>query len=164
MGARVCGYALDPETDPNLFGIARIGTAMQDMRADIRDYAALQSAMSGFAPEVVFHLAAQPLVRRSYQDPLSTYATNVMGTANVLEAVRNAPRVRAVVCITTDKCYENREWVWPYREPIPWVVTIPMPPAKPAPRSLSPHIADRSSRRNRHPNTARVWPRQGRAT
>ncbi|MGC2273913.1 MAG: CDP-glucose 4,6-dehydratase, partial [Candidatus Sulfotelmatobacter sp.] len=78
--------------------------------------ARLQSAMSGFAPEVVFHLAAQPLVRRSYLDPLGTYATNVLGTANVLEAVRHTPSVRAVVCITTDKCYENQEWVWPYRE------------------------------------------------
>ncbi len=119
IGARVCGYALDPGTDPNLFGIARVGTATQDVRADIRDYPQLQSVMSGFAPEVVFHLAAQPLVRRSYQDPLDTYATNVLGTANVLEAVRHTQSVRAVVCITTDKCYENREWVWPYREADP---------------------------------------------
>jgi CDP-glucose 4,6-dehydratase len=72
--------------------------------------------MAEFAPEVVFHLAAQPLVRQSYSDPLGTYATNVMGTANVLEAIRKTPSVRAVVSVTTDKCYENREWVWPYRE------------------------------------------------
>ncbi len=72
--------------------------------------------MKEFAPDVVFHLAAQPLVRRSYADPLGTYATNVMGTAHVLEAIRHTPTVRAVVCVTTDKCYENKEWIWPYRE------------------------------------------------
>ena len=79
-------------------------------------YAKLEAAMTEFSPEVVFHLAAQPLVRRSYADPLGTYSTNVMGTAHVLEAVRKTPTVRAVVCVTTDKCYQNQEWVWPYRE------------------------------------------------
>lgn len=119
MGAKVCGYALDPETQPNLFTIAGLGKAIQDVRGDIRDYARLESAMSNFAPEVVFHLAAQPLVRRSYLDPLGTYATNVLGTANLLEAVRQTPTVQAVVCVTTDKCYENQEWAWPYRETDP---------------------------------------------
>ncbi len=73
-------------------------------------------SMTEFAPEVVFHLAAQPIVRRSYSDPVATYATNVMGTVHVLEAVRKTPSVRAVVCVTTDKCYLNQEWIWPYRE------------------------------------------------
>jgi CDP-glucose 4,6-dehydratase len=86
------------------------------VRGDVRDYARLASALSEFRPEVVFHLAAQPLVRRSYADPLGTYATNIMGTAHVLEAVRKTPSVRAVVSVTTDKCYRNQEWVWPYRE------------------------------------------------
>jgi CDP-glucose 4,6-dehydratase len=116
LGANVCGYALDPETDPSLFQIASISKHVEDVRADIRDYPRLQAEMSRFAPEVVFHLAAQPLVRRSYQDPLGTYAANVMGTANLLEAVRHTSTVRAVVCITTDKCYQNMEWAWPYRE------------------------------------------------
>lgn len=116
VGAQVRGYALDPATEPNLFTAAAIGSVADDVRGDILDRPRLEAAMRGFAPEVVFHLAAQPLVRRSYADPLGTYATNVMGTAHVLEAVRRTPSVRTVVCVTTDKCYENREWVWPYRE------------------------------------------------
>jgi CDP-glucose 4,6-dehydratase len=115
-GAKVRGYALDPATEPNFFRSASVATILDDVRGDIRDNAKLTASMSEFAPEVVFHLAAQPLVRRSYGDPLGTYSTNVMGTAHVLEAVRRTSSVRAVVCITTDKCYENREWVWPYRE------------------------------------------------
>jgi CDP-glucose 4,6-dehydratase len=101
LGAQVRGYALDPETEPNLFQTASVGSVVEDVRGDIRDYSRLAASLSEFAPEVVFHLAAQPLVRRSYQDPLGTYAPNVMGTAHVLEAVRNAPSVRAVVCVTT---------------------------------------------------------------
>lgn len=115
-GAQIRGYALDPETEPNLFAAASVAGAVEDLRGDIRNYPRLQAAMTDFSPEVVFHLAAQPLVRRSYADPLGTYATNVMGTAHLLEAVRKTPSVRAVVCITTDKCYQNQEWVWPYRE------------------------------------------------
>lgn len=115
-GAKVRGYALDPATDPSLFRAASIATVLDDVRGDIRDTAKLTTSMSEFAPDVVFHLAAQPLVRRSYADPLGTYATNIMGTAHVLEAVRRTPSVRAVICVTTDKCYENREWIWPYRE------------------------------------------------
>lgn len=118
-GAQLRGYALDPATEPNLFTLASIGSVIEDVRGDIRHYPKLQAAMAEFRPEVVFHLAAQPLVRHSYADPLATYASNVMGTAHVLEAVRNLPSVRAVVCITTDKCYQNREWVWPYRETDP---------------------------------------------
>jgi CDP-glucose 4,6-dehydratase len=115
-GAQVRGYALDPPTEPNLFSLARVGSVAEDVRGDILDRSRLEAAMQEFAPEAVFHLAAQPLVRRSYADPLGTYMTNVMGTAHVLEAARKTPSVRAVVCVTTDKCYENREWVWPYRE------------------------------------------------
>ncbi|HVC46968.1 MAG TPA: CDP-glucose 4,6-dehydratase [Terracidiphilus sp.] len=115
-GAVVRGYALAPEAEPNLFAAAKVGGAVDDVCADIRDFAEVHASMTEFAPEVVFHMAAQPLVRRSYVDPLGTYATNVMGTAHVLEAVRSCPSVRAMVCVATDKCYENREWVWPYRE------------------------------------------------
>ncbi|MHB1022586.1 MAG: CDP-glucose 4,6-dehydratase [Acidobacteriaceae bacterium] len=116
LGATVCGYALDPPTTHNLFQVARVGDLIQDVRADICDLERLCSTMKEFEPEVVFHMAAQPLVRRSYAEPVVTYATNVMGTVNLLEAVRHTPSVKAVVCITTDKCYENREWQWGYRE------------------------------------------------
>jgi len=119
LGAETCGYALDPVTEANIFTSAEVGSLLEDVRGDILDRSKLEVSMKSFAPEVVFHLAAQPLVRRSYTDPVGTYMTNVMGTAHVLEAVRNTPSVRAVVCITTDKCYENREWVWPYRETDP---------------------------------------------
>jgi CDP-glucose 4,6-dehydratase len=119
LGARVRGYALDPSTTPNLFTAADIGSRIEDIRGDIRDAAALDRAMLDFAPEVVFHMAAQPLVRLSYQDPIGTFETNVIGTARVLDAVRRTPSVRAVVSVTTDKCYENHEWIWPYRETDP---------------------------------------------
>jgi CDP-glucose 4,6-dehydratase len=119
LGARVRGYALDPCTEPNLFQVAKVGEAVEDIRGDILDRTRLEASLVEFAPEVVFHLAAQPLVRRSYADPLGTYATNVMGTAHILEAVRRSASVRAVVAVTTDKCYENQEWVWPYRETDP---------------------------------------------
>jgi CDP-glucose 4,6-dehydratase len=119
LGAKVRGYALDPSTKPNLFTAANIGSTIEDVRGDIRDAAALDRAMGEFQPEVVFHMAAQPLVRLSYQDPIGTFETNVMGTARVLDAVRRTPSVRAVVSVTTDKCYENHEWIWPYRETDP---------------------------------------------
>lgn len=115
-GAQIRGYSLDPPTHPNMFNVASVGSTLEDVRGDIRDQKKLEESVSGFAPEIVFHLAAQPLVRRSYADPIGTYSTNVMGTAHLLEAVRNTPSVRVVICITTDKCYQNREWVWPYRE------------------------------------------------
>jgi CDP-glucose 4,6-dehydratase len=119
LGANVRGYALDPWTDPNLFTAARIGDVVDDVRGDIRDATRLDNSMREFRPEVVFHLAAQPLVRYSYEDPIGTYETNVIGTARVLDGVRRTPSVRAVVSVTTDKCYENKEWVWPYRETDP---------------------------------------------
>jgi CDP-glucose 4,6-dehydratase len=118
-GAIVRGYALDPCTEPNLFTEARIGSVIEDIRGDIRDGAALDAALTGFAPDVVLHMAAQPLVRYSYTDPIGTFETNVIGTARVLDAVRRTPSVRAVVSITTDKCYENKEWLWGYRETDP---------------------------------------------
>jgi CDP-glucose 4,6-dehydratase len=119
LGADVRGYALDPSTTPSLFTAANIGSVIDDVRGDIRDAASLDRAMQEFAPEVVFHMAAQPLVRYSYQDPIGTYETNVIGTARVLDAIRRTPSVRAVVSVTTDKCYENKEWIWPYRETDP---------------------------------------------
>jgi CDP-glucose 4,6-dehydratase len=116
MGAQVVGYALAPPTNPSLFEIAEVAQGMTSVIGDIRDLATLQAVFAKHQPEIVIHMAAQPLVRYSYQNPVETYATNVMGTVHLLEAVRNTPGVRAVVNITTDKCYENREWIWGYRE------------------------------------------------
>ncbi len=116
MGAQVTGYALAPPTNPSLFDIAEVAQGMTSVIGDIRDLAKLQVVFAEHQPEIVIHMAAQPLVRYSYQHPVETYSTNVMGTVHLLEAVRNTPAVKAVVNITTDKCYENREWVWGYRE------------------------------------------------
>lgn len=117
LGARVHGYALAPYTKPNMFELAQVeATLARHVVGDVRDLAALTAAMQAAAPEVVFHLAAQPLVRRSYHDSAGTWSTNVMGTVNLLEAVRACPSVKAVVVVTTDKCYHNREWSWGYRE------------------------------------------------
>lgn len=118
--ARVTGYALPPEGALSLFTQAHVADTLQvHHEADIRDAERLRTAMQAARPEIVFHLAAQPLVRASYRDPVSTWATNVMGTVHLLEAVRACPSVRAVVIVTTDKSYENREWVWGYRETDP---------------------------------------------
>jgi CDP-glucose 4,6-dehydratase len=116
LGAEVVGFSLAPDTDPALFRLARVAEGMRSVLGDIREPAPLAAAMAEARPEVVLHLAAQALVRRSYREPVATYATNVMGTVHLLEAVRAVPGVRAVVLVTTDKCYENREWPWPYRE------------------------------------------------
>jgi CDP-glucose 4,6-dehydratase len=116
MGAQVIGYALAPPSTPSLFEIASVAQSMTSVLGDIRDLAALQRVFAEHQPEIVIHMAAQPLVRYSYQNPVETYSTNVMGTVHLLEAVRQTPGVKAVVNITTDKCYENREWVWGYRE------------------------------------------------
>lgn len=117
LGAEVTGFALDPPTEPSLFEQAGVaGVLARDGRGTICDLAALEAAMAAARPEMVFHLAAQPLVRASYDDPVETYATNVMGTVNLLDACRRVPGIRGVVCVTSDKCYENREWPWPYRE------------------------------------------------
>jgi CDP-glucose 4,6-dehydratase len=117
MGAQVSGYALAPATQPSLFELARVAGGMDSTIGDVRDLAALAACLARAAPDVVFHLAAQALVRDSYRDPVETFATNVMGTVNVFEAIRRmtAPP-RVVINITSDKCYENREWVWGYRE------------------------------------------------
>jgi CDP-glucose 4,6-dehydratase len=120
MGAEVCGYALDPPTEPSLYRLLELeGQLKSDIRSDIRDLGTVDAAMRGFAPEVVIHMAAQPLVRLSYQSPVETYAVNVLGTVHLLDAVRRTPSVRAVVVVTSDKCYENQEWHWPYREQEP---------------------------------------------
>lgn len=116
MGARVTGLALPPPTSPSLFERARVDTGMQSILGDIRDQDQVQAAFAAARPEVVFHLAAQPLVRYSYEAPVETYSTNVMGTVHVLDAARHSPGLRAVVNITSDKCYDNREWAWGYRE------------------------------------------------
>lgn len=117
MGARVYGYALDPSTTPSLFAEAGVANQLAgDTRADIADRAALQAALQAAQPSVVLHLAAQALVRPGYADPVNTFATNVMGTVHLLEAVRAVKSVQAVVIVTTDKVYDNREWVYPYRE------------------------------------------------
>ena len=119
MGAEVHGLALPPDTRPALHDLARVGAHVAGRVQDITDAAGLARAVADIAPEVVFHLAAQPLVRLSHDAPLTTFATNVMGTANLLEACRPVPGLRAIVVVTTDKVYENREWVWPYRETDP---------------------------------------------
>ena len=116
MGAKVSGYSLPPPTEPSLCMVAGIEKSMASTREDVRNLAALKRCLEQSSPEVVFHLAAQALVRPSYQDPVDTYSTNVMGTVNLLEALRNCAGVRSVVIVTSDKCYENREWVWGYRE------------------------------------------------
>lgn len=117
MGAQVTGYALKPNTLPNLFDVAGIAEVLNKSHiADIRNLDYLREAMTAANPEIVIHMAAQPLVRYSYVNPVETYATNVMGTVHLLECVRGINSVRATVVVTTDKCYENKEWVWGYRE------------------------------------------------
>ena len=116
MGAEIYGYALEPPTVPSLFKEAKIDELITSHIGDIRNYDKLQKVIREIQPEIVFHLAAQPLVRESYKNPIDTYATNVMGTVNLLEAIRYTPSVKSVVNVTTDKCYENREWHWGYRE------------------------------------------------
>ena len=116
LEAKVAGYALTPATSPSLFQVAGVADTLKNIYADINDLERLKSEMLGFEPEIVFHLAAQPLVRYSFANPIETLQTNIMGTAHVLEAIRHTPSVRAGLVITTDKCYEDRNWVWGYRE------------------------------------------------
>jgi len=117
MGAKVTGYGLAPNTTPNFFEVARVSSDLEQSHiADIRDLEKVQKAMADAKPDIVIHMAAQPLVRYSYANPVETYATNVMGTVNLLESIRFMECVRAVVVVTTDKCYENNEWAWGYRE------------------------------------------------
>jgi CDP-glucose 4,6-dehydratase len=119
LGAELTGFALAPPTSPSLFEEAKVADSMTSILGDVRDLAALQAALHKAKPEIVIHMAAQPLVRYSYQNPVETYAINVMGTVHLLEAVRQTSSVKAVVNVTTDKCYENKEWHWGYREDEP---------------------------------------------
>ncbi len=119
MGAQVSGLALEPPTSPDLFTQARVAQGMASHIGDIRDYDTVCKVMREVRPEIVIHMAAQPLVRLSYAEPIATYATNVMGTVHVLDAARHSDTVRAIVNVTTDKCYENKEWAWGYREDEP---------------------------------------------
>lgn len=116
LGANVAGYALEPPSQPSLFKICNIDRFITSIIGDVKDAASLSAAMQNTQPEIVIHMAAQPLVRASYEIPAETFATNVMGTVNLLEAVRSCESVKAVVNVTTDKCYENKEWFWGYRE------------------------------------------------
>lgn len=115
-GADVCGYSLEPPTEPALFSIAGLEGSITNVVGDIRDYEKLSSTFDSFKPEIVLHLAAQPIVRTSYKDPVGTYSTNVMGTVNICEAVRQHSCVKSFLNVTTDKVYKNNEWCWGYRE------------------------------------------------
>ncbi|MDL2207704.1 CDP-glucose 4,6-dehydratase, partial [Desulfovibrio sp. OttesenSCG-928-M16] len=116
LGAEVLGLSLDPPGEPCLFDALGLGELVRGLRLDLNDYQGLAAVMADFRPEVVLHLAAQALVRPSYEQPIETLRSNIMGTAHVLEACRHTPSVRAVVIVTSDKCYRNNEWVWGYRE------------------------------------------------
>ena len=116
LGAQACGIALKPYTTPNLFELAHVEKNMESHIADIRDFEVVKKIIHDFQPDIIIHMAAQPLVRYSYDHPIETYETNVMGTVNVLEAAKTCNSVKALVNVTTDKCYENKEWIWGYRE------------------------------------------------
>lgn len=116
LGAKVTGYALSPPATPNLFDLCEVNTNINSIIADIRDTKALQKAINSVQPEIIIHMAAQSLVKESYKNPVETYSINVMGTVNLLEVVRNVKGIKVVINVTTDKCYENREWCWGYRE------------------------------------------------
>ena len=116
LGAEVCGYALQPPTEPSLFQLANVTQGMKSVIGDLADREHLETAIREHKPEIVIHMAAQALVRHSYAEPVATFQTNVMGTINVFEAALKSPEVRAVLNVTTDKCYENKEWEWGYRE------------------------------------------------
>lgn len=145
MGVELRGVALEAPTSPALFDVAHVAQGMDHCVADIRDYERVRGLVADFKPEILIHMAAQPLVRLSYQQPIETYATNVMGTVHVLEAARQVGSVRAIVNITTDKCYENKEWLWGYREDEPMGGTTPTPTAKVVLNWSAVPIASRSS-------------------
>jgi CDP-glucose 4,6-dehydratase len=119
LGSKVIGMALAPEQNPNLFDVAQVGSGMTSVIGDIRDLVTVERVVSEAQPDIVVHMAAQALVRRGYREPVETYATNVLGTVHVLDAVRRLSKARACLVVTSDKCYENREWIWPYREDEP---------------------------------------------
>lgn len=116
LGAEILGYSLDIPTDPSNFEASRLSERMTDVRGDVRDFSSVLRIFDEFQPEIVFHLAAQSLVRHSYDNPKTTFETNVMGTVNILEAARKCESVRVIINVTSDKCYENRNWPWSYRE------------------------------------------------
>lgn len=116
LGAEIAGLALPPDATPNLFELAAVADGIDHRVGDITSLPAVEAAFAAHRPEIVLHLAAQSLVQESYRDPVGTYATNVLGTVHVLDTVRRCPSVRAVVVVSSDKCYDNREWVWAYRE------------------------------------------------
>ena len=116
FGAEVTGFALEPPTNPNLFSLIELEKIIRSVKGDIRDFATLKKTFDECKPEIVFHLAAQPLVLEGYKNPAMTYATNVMGTVNILECVRQNPCVKSFLNVTTDKVYHNNEWAWGYRE------------------------------------------------
>jgi len=120
LGAEVTGYALDPPTQPNLFGQAHVAECLRSISGDIRDFNGLKNALAEASPDVILHLAAQSVVRRGYEDPIETYSSNVMGTVHLFEAVRQLKKSCVIVNVTSDKCYLNREWVWGYREDEPF--------------------------------------------
>jgi len=124
LGAKLYGYSLEPPTEPSLFKLAGINKVVSTNIGDIRDYENLKRNLAAITPQIVIHLAAQPLVRNSYKNPIDTYQVNVMGTVNLLEAIRHTPGIKAVVNVTTDKCYENKEWHWGYRENEPVGMTL----------------------------------------
>ena len=119
LGTEVTGYSLGPPTDPSLFVLADLAKRIRSIEGDIRDFQSLLGSMHQCRPEVVIHMAAQAIVRKSYKDPLETYSTNIMGTVNLLEAIRRTGGVKVTVNVTSDKCYENKEWMWGYRETDP---------------------------------------------
>lgn len=119
LGAEVKGFALKPDMSPNLYGTLSLGSLMDSVFGDIRDIEHLKREIREFKPDIIFHLAAQAIVRTSYDDPIETFETNVMGTANLLESVRSVQSVKSIISVTSDKCYENREWDWKYRESDP---------------------------------------------
>jgi CDP-glucose 4,6-dehydratase len=119
LGAEVTGFALEPPTEPNLFNLAAADKGIRSVHGDIRDFSHLKRAIFDCRPEVIIHMAAQSVVRRGYEDPIETYSSNVMGTVHLFEALRHLHHRCVVVNVTTDKCYENREWVWGYREDEP---------------------------------------------
>jgi len=165
LGAEVRGYALEPPTDPNLFSAIGLGKEMDSKIGDIRDATAIAREMAEFKPEIVFHLAAQALVRLSYMEPRLTYETNVMGTLNLYEAVRACESVRVVVSITTDKCYENKEWVWGYRETDPMGGYDPIVRARDVPSfSRPPTGAPTSIPSSTAKATMSPWRRHGQET
>ena len=130
LGAKVVGYSLEPPTDPNLFTSLKLDEKISHTIGDIRDEAKLKNLFKSEKPDIVFHLAAQPLVRLSYQEPKQTYETNIIGTINVFEAIKAVDSTRVAINITSDKCYENNEWVYGYRENDPMEGLIPTAQAR----------------------------------